>query len=416
MDGTAQRAHARFALAGACKMITNGGENILGEVTRATQGEEIAVLGIRGLPANYGGLETCAEHVTRIWADQGHPVLVYCRRNRYPVKIERIGGVRLKYTRSIQSMCLGTLSHTLVSVLDLLLFERKVRVVHLYNTGNGIFAPLLKLFGKRLIVSGDGLEWKREKWNAVAKLVHRIGEWMAMKFADKVVVDNDEIRKYYVNKYHQAPALITYGAKLIQCDPPRAAEVLARFGLVAKKYFLFVGRLVPEKGVHELVKAYKRLNTEYPLVIIGDDRNETPYRNELMRQRSDKIRFLGFLYGQDYEQLLVNALLYVSASRLEGTSPSLLAAMGARVCSLVNGIEENHSSADGAALMFDKDNYEHLQRRWQQLVDTPELIEEWAEKGRRHVVDHYRWDAVANEYLSVFSECTERREAVARLH
>jgi len=388
----------------------------LGEVTLATQGEEIAVLGIRGLPANYGGLETCAEHVTKIWADQGHPVLVYCRRNRYPDKIERIGGVRLKYTRSIQSMCLGTLSHTLVSVFDLLLFERKVRVVHLYNTGNGIFAPLLKLFGKRLIVSGDGLEWKREKWNAVAKLVHRIGEWMAMKFADKVVVDNDEIRKYYVNKYHQAPVLITYGAKLIQCDPPRAAEVLARFGLVAKKYFLFVGRLVPEKGVHELVKAYKRLNTEYPLVIIGDDRNETPYRNELMRQRSDKIRFLGFLYGQDYEQLLVNALLYVSASRLEGTSPSLLAAMGARVCSLVNGIEENHSSADGAALMFDKDNYEHLQRRWQQLVDTPELIEEWAEKGRRHVVDHYRWDAVANEYLSVFSECTERRETVARLH
>ena len=383
--------------------------------TPALQGE-IAVLGIRGLPANYGGLETCAEHVTRIWADQGHPVLVYCRRNRYPVKIERIGGVRLKYTRSIQSMCLGTLSHTLVSVLDLLLFERKVRVVHLYNTGNGIFAPLLKLFGKRLIVSGDGLEWKREKWNAVAKLVHRIGEWMAMKFADRVVVDNDEIRKYYVNKYRQAPALITYGAKLIQCDPPRAAEVLARYGLEAKKYFLFVGRLVPEKGVHELVKAYKRLNTEYPLVIIGDDRNQTPYRNELLRQQSDKIRFLGFLYGPGLRAATGQRPALCFGEPLEGTSPSLLAAMGARVCCLVNGIEENHATADGAAVMFDKDNYEHLQQCWQHLVDTPELIEEWAEKGRRHVVDHYQWDAVANEYLSVFSECTERREAVARLN
>jgi glycosyltransferase involved in cell wall biosynthesis len=387
----------------------------LQEFTRATEGEEIAVLGIRGIPANYGGLETCAEYITKIWADQGHSVLVYCRRERYPVKVERIGGVRLKYTSSIQSKNLGTLSHTLVSVLDLLMFERNVRVVHLYNTGNGIFAPLLKLFGKQVIVSGDGLEWKRDKWNAVAKLVHRIGERLAMKFADKVVVDNEEVRKYYVSKYQKDPSLITYGAKLIQSDPARAAAVLARYGLEAKKYFLFVGRLVPEKGVHELVRAYKGIKTEYPLIIIGDDVNTSPYRNELRRRESDKIRFLGFLYGQDYEQLLVNARLYVSASRLEGTSPSLLAAMGARVCSLVNGIEENHATADGAALMFDKDNYENLRQRWQQLVDDPELIEEWAEKGRRHALDHYRWDAVANEYLTVFNQCSERREFLAKL-
>ena len=383
--------------------------------TPALQGE-IAVLGIRGLPANYGGLETCAEQVTRIWAEQGHPVLVYCRRHRYPVKIKRIGGVRLKYTRSIQSMCLGTLSHTFVSVLDLLMFERNVRVVHLYNTGNGIFAPLLKLFGKRLIISGDGLEWKREKWGSLAKLVHRIGERMAMMFADRVVVDNEVVKKYYANQYGYDPALISYGAKPIRCESSRAREILTRYGLEAKKYFLFVGRLVPEKGVHELVQAYKKINTEYPLVIIGDDANNTPYRNELLRHQSDRIRFLGFLYGEDYEQLLTNSLLYVSASRLEGTSPSLLAAMGARVCSLVNGIEENHATADGAVLMFDKDNYEHLRQRWQQLVDEPGLIEEWAEKGQRRAVDRYRWDAVANEYLSIFSPSTERREVVAKPH
>ena len=212
------------------------------------------------------------------------------------------------------------------------------------------------------------------------------------------------------------PALISYGAKLIRCDSVRAEEVLKRYGLEAKKYFLFVGRLVPEKGVDKLIQAYKRLNTEYPLVIIGDGATKCPYRNELLRHQSDKIRFLGFLYGEDYEQLLVNALLYVSASRLEGTSPSLLAAMGARVCSLVNGIEENHAAADGAALMFEKNNYENLRQRWQQLNDKPELIDEWAEKGYRHVIDHYRWDAIANEYLSIFSQYTERREVVAKLH
>jgi len=271
---------------------------------------------------------------------------------------------------------------------------------------------LLKLFGKRLIVSGDGLEWKREKWGFAAKLMHRIGERMAMVFADMVVVDNEEVRKYYASRYHYDPALIPYGAKPIRCESSRAGEILARHGLEAKKYYLFVGRLVPEKGVQELIQTYKKLKTAYPLVIIGDNADHNAYREELLRQRSDNIRFLGFLYGDDYEQLLASALLYVSASRLEGTSPSLLAAMGAGICSLVNGIEENCAAASGAALMFAKNDYENMRQCWQQLIDTPALIEEWAEKGRRHVMDHYCWDAVANAFLSIFSQPAKRREVV----
>src|SRR5262249_33694581 len=154
----------------------------------------------------------------------------------------------------------------------------------------------------------------------------------------------------------------------------------------------FVGRLVPEKGVHNLIQAYKRLNTDYPLVIIGDDVTQTPYRDELFSHQSDRIRLLGFVYGEDYEQLLSGAQAYVSASSLEGTSPSLLAAMGARVCSLVNGIEENCAAAQGAAILFEKNNYDDLQRKWQQLANEPAVVEEWAEKAYQYVVANYRWD------------------------
>src|SRR5829696_9010811 len=139
----------------------------------------IAVLGIRGLPANYGGFETCAEQITRIWSEQGHPVIVYCRRKHYPQKLERVGNVRLKYTYSIALKSFDTLSHTLFSVLDLLIFERKVKLVHLYNTGNGIFVPLLRMFGKRVIVSGDGVEWRRAKWGVIARFIHKVGARMA---------------------------------------------------------------------------------------------------------------------------------------------------------------------------------------------------------------------------------------------
>lgn len=359
-------------------------------------------MGIRGLPASYGGLETCAEEVTRFWAGRGYDVLVYCRKSHYESRPEQLGAVRLKYTSSIPSKSLDTLSHTFFSIIDLLVNERDVKFVHLYNTGNAILLPILKLFGKRIVVSGDGLEWKREKWGVVARLVHKIGERMAVMFSDAIAVDNEAVREYYIKNYSTEVSLIAYGAKLMTRDPERSAEVLEKFGLVEKQYFLFVGRLVPEKGVHELIRAYRKLDTDLPLVIVGDDVNKTPYRNGLFKQQADDVRFLGFVYGAEYEQLLVNALIYVSASSLEGTSPSLLAAMGARVCTLVNGIQENRASVGDAALMFAENNFEELGLKWQSLIDGPPLLADLAQRGYEHVVKNYGWDAIAERYLALF--------------
>ena len=110
--------------------------------------KKIAVIGIRGLPANYGGFETCAEYISKRWANEGHQVLVYCRKNHYKDYIPDYYGVRLKYTPSIRSKNLATLSHTLISIINLLVTEPQIKFVHLYNTGNAMFLPLLKLFGK----------------------------------------------------------------------------------------------------------------------------------------------------------------------------------------------------------------------------------------------------------------------------
>jgi len=364
--------------------------------------KKIAVIGIRGLPANYGGFETCAEYISKRWANEGHQVLVYCRKNHYKDYIPDYYGVRLKYTPSIRSKNLATLSHTLISIINLLVTEPQIKFVHLYNTGNAMFLPLLKLFGKKTIISGDGLEWKREKWGKLAKFIHKAGERFAVALADKIVVDNEEVKKYYEEKYTVDTALIAYGAKQIVHNPSLAEELLKKYNLKSNEYFIFVGRLVPEKGVHHLIEAYKKLGTKFPLVIIGDDTSTTPYREELLKQRSDMIRFLGFLYDDDYEQLLINSLLYVSASRLEGTSPSLLAAMGARVCALVNGIEENIATTQGCSYTFKKNDYEDLRVTWQKLIDEPRLAREMAEMGFQHVLRNYRWDAIAEQYLSVF--------------
>ncbi len=372
----------------------------MGEAQPAAR-KAIAVIGIRGLPANYGGLETCAEEVTRRWVADGHDVLVYCRSNRYTEQPASIDGVRLAYTPSVNSKSLDTITHTLFSILHLIFTGRRYRYVHLYNTGNSIFMPLLKLAGKKVILSGDGIEWRREKWGALAKQVHKLGEKFAVRFADRIIVDNREVERYYTDNFGIPTALIAYGANDIEPDAALTAELMRKHGLEPGRYFLFVGRLAPEKGVHNLIAAYKRLNTDFPLVIIGDDPAGGDYRDSLFAEASDTIRFLGFVYDTDYEQLLVNAYMYVSASALEGTSPSLVSAMGAGVCSLVNGIDENIATVHGAAFTYDRDDTAALVALWQELIDDPAKVRDMAQAGRRCVEQHYRWDAIARQYLDV---------------
>jgi glycosyltransferase involved in cell wall biosynthesis len=363
--------------------------------------KSIAVIGIRGLPANYGGLETCAEEVTRRWVAAGHEVRVYCRKNRYLERPTEVDGVQLIYTGSINTKSLDTITHTLFSIIHLLFSGRRFRYVHLYNTGNSLFLPLLTLFGKRVILSGDGIEWRREKWGVLAKWVHKVGEKFAVRFADRIIVDNLEVQRYYTDKFAVDTELIAYGANDIEADAAYSQNLLRQHGLAAGRYFLFVGRLAAEKGVHNLIAAYEQLRTDWPLIIIGDDAAGGTYRDALFAKQTDKIQFLGFLYNKDYEQLLVNASLYVSASELEGTSPSLVSALGAGVCALVNGIEENIATVKDSAFTYRKNDTAELTRLWQELIDEPARTVAMAEAGKLCVARYYRWDAIAGQYLEV---------------
>lgn len=110
---------------------------------------KIAVLGIRGLPANYSGFETCADHTAHHWVKRGHDVLVYCRTNRFPSKTPDLNGIRLKYVTQVESKSFETLSHTFLSILNLLFTEPAYKIVHLYNTGNALFIPFLRICGDR---------------------------------------------------------------------------------------------------------------------------------------------------------------------------------------------------------------------------------------------------------------------------
>lgn len=365
---------------------------------------KIAVLGIRGLPANYSGFETCADHTSRHWTESGHDVLVYCRRNRYKEKPTHYHGVNLRYTPQLPFKGIETLSHTFLSILDLCFLNRQYKYVHLYNVGNSLFVPFLKIFGKKVLVSVDGIEWKRDKWGKLAKAIYRIGEMFAIRFANETIVDNQEISNYYLKKYGKDTTLIAYGAKIIEANESISKHILEKYGLRKGEYFIFVGRLVPEKGAHDLVATYKKLDTPYPLVVIGDDHSNSEYKKELLSNESDSIKMLGFKFGEEYEQLLANALIYLSASKLEGTSPSLLAAMGAGVCSLVNGIPENKTTVNESAYTYEENNLGDLLACWDSLLKNPREIQSMALKGKDHVIKNYSWSNIAEDYVASFEK------------
>lgn len=363
---------------------------------------KIGILGIRGLPPNYGGFETCAKFVSKHWARQGNHVLVYCRSHLYQEKMETYNGCRLKFKNAFSNQALDTLSHTLKSVIDLIFFEKSIKYVHMYNGGNAIFIPLLKAASKKVIISIDGIEWKRQKWGGGARTMHKLGEYFAVKFADAVIADNLVVQQYYKIKYNRDVELIPYGAEPpIETKNEEEEKLLKQYGLKSKNFFLFVGRFVPEKGIHNLLHAYNKIKAEIPLVLIGGS-DDKAYVQKLKSMGDNRVKYLGYVYGRHYQIVLKNALVYVSASELEGTSPSLLAAMGARVCVLVNGIEENVASIGNNGIYSRKNDFDDFSKKWQTLMDVPERIEHFAEKGFRHVQKNYRWQKIADDYLSVF--------------
>lgn len=361
----------------------------------------IAILGTRGLPASYGGFETCAEKTSSRWVRDGYDVVAYCRKSHYDQQRSSHLGVRLHYVPSFDHFGLGTPTAALYSVLHLVFVERSAKYVHLYNNVNSIFVPLLRISGHKTLISADGIEWKRAKWGRIQKWGHLIGEWCATRLGATVIADNESVAAYYRERHNVEPTVIAYGADSLGRDPELAEQVLAKHNLEAGNYYIFVGRIVKEKGVDNMIDAYETLDTNKPLVIVGDA-EPSEYRDQVFARASENVRFVGYQYDTAYEQLLANASMYISASDLEGTSPSLLAAMAAGVCSLVQGIPENKSTVGDSIELYEVGNVGDLAERWQRLEDNPDQAAGIAATGLAHIEKYYQWDAIASAFLKAW--------------
>jgi glycosyltransferase involved in cell wall biosynthesis len=358
----------------------------------------IAMLGGRGVPARYSGSETCVEEVGARLAKRGHVVIVYCRRHNSQTDEKFYKGMQRVVLPSLNTKSLDTLSHDLIALLSNFRSE-PADVLHFHGMGNSLFLPWLKVMPGKTVVTVDGPDWERPKWSWLARRVLKFSAKLGIRMADAIITDSLVSQRYYRENFGRETTYIPYGADVVET---RADDALADYGLEKRGYFLFVGRLVPDKGVHFLVQAFEGLETDLKLVVVGDSPLFPEYVQRLKSTPDTRIKFPGYVFGEPYRQLCAHAFAYVQPSLVEGTSPALLAAMGSGNCVVVNSIPENLETVGDTGLAFARNDPLDLRRVLQTLLDQPDLVERYRNKARQRVTEVYNWDLIAHEHERLY--------------
>jgi len=358
----------------------------------------IAILGTRGIPANYGGFETFAEHLSTRLVARGHDVTVYCRAHYVSPRELEFQGVKLKVLPTIRHKYFDTIVHTFLSALHAV--PKRYDAALICNAANAPFASILRLTGTPVALNVDGLEHKRKKWNSIARRYYLMAERLATILPTETVTDARVIQEYYQARYRAASTMIAYGAEVERRPDP----LVRRWRVEPNRYVLYVSRLEPENNAHLVIEAFKRVRTAHKLLIVGD----APYAHDYIadlkaRARRDRrIIFTGFVFGRDYRALQQNAYCYVHATEVGGTHPALLEAMGFGNCVLTLAAPENMEAIGDAGIAYADEN--DLAEKLQRVLRDGSLVHSYRNRAQARVQKFYDWDYVVDQYEHLFAK------------
>lgn len=360
----------------------------------------IALLGTRGIPAQYGGFETFAEELSVRLAQRGHPVTVYCRSNNISYDLPEYRGVRLVRLPTIAHKYFDTIAHTLLATLHLLAHPQDVALY--CNGANTVFTILPRLAGIPAVINVDGLERHRKKWNALARAWYAFSERLTTLFPSAVVADAQTIADYYFERYGQATHFIPYGAPT---GPVETCEALKRFGLAPEGYWLYVSRMEPENNALLVARAFERASVGHKLVMTGDAPYAAGYIRQVRQTRDPRILFTGAVYGTGYHELQAHSFAYIHATEVGGTHPALIEAMGRGRCVLYLDTPENAEVAGEAGIPFES-SQASLAAAIERVAALP--AEERRRRGQlalERVRSCYDWEAVTDRYEQLLHQC-----------
>ena len=367
-------------------------------MSRRSDNLRIAFLATMGIPARYGGFETCVEEVATRLSRQGHEVIVYCGYRGFKPKAKSYKGIKLIFVPCLSNKFLDFPFRAFISTMDVL--RRKVDIAHFYGSDAWPFTFMTRLASIKTVLTLDGLVWKRTSYPMFIRKLLLLTARFAFYFPNSTIVDSKFVQAWYSRNFGKKPVYIPYGANIYLSKPDELA--LLRKGLFNSKYVLFVGRLVKEKGIHYLIKAFKKINTDYTLAIVGGDPYGKEYENYLKKIANNNTKFLGNVYGKECDNLYAGAYLYVTPSDLEGTSPALLTAMAFGKCALVSDIPENLETIGDAGFLFKQGNIEDLRKKLQLLLDSPNLVERMGCKAVDRINMNYNWDIITENIVKIY--------------
>lgn len=368
--------------------------------TRSRHPLNIAILGTRGIPANYGGFETFAEELSVRLVQRGHRVCVYGRKHYVHPRLAMYRGVEICVLPSIRTKYLETISHTALSVVGTLFKGHDV--VLICNSANAALCWVPALSGQKVILNLDGIERMRRKWGRIGRCFYRLAEFLALEVPSVAVSDARTIQSYYEHEYGIRTPFIAYGA---DTELAKSREILNQLELLPHQFILYVSRLEPENNARQVMEAYLGSGIRDPLVVVGDAPYSRRYISDLKEiARQGNIRMPGAIYGRGYRELISCCRCYVHATEVGGTHPALIEAMGVGCLVIANDTPENREVVADGGILYRFNDKEQLSLILAGVCQDEGQYDHLRSKGRERVLLHYNWDQVTNSYERLFYE------------
>lgn len=378
---------------------------------------KIAMLGHKRIPSREGGVEIVVEELASRMVQKGHDVTVYNRKGHHIAGKDRdtagqkrkaeYQGIHIVNVPTVEKKSLNAIVYSFFATWKAV--RGKYDVIHFHAEGPCLMLPIAKRFSKAICIATiHGLDWQRSKWGGFATKMLLHGERMAARYADEIIVLSKNVQNYFKEQYGRECRYIPNGVNLAEKLKP---EIITKeYGLKGNDYILFLARIVPEKGLHYLIEAYKELQTDKKLVIAGSGSHTDQYVEQIkeMTAENPDIIMTGFVEGKKLQELYSNAYVYVLPSDVEGMPLSLLEAMSYGNCCLVSDIPENAEVVQDKADTFSHSDVEDLKVHLERLLYEPERVVSMQKSASEYICNKYNWDDITDRTLEIYESINRK--------
>ena len=371
----------------------------------------IAMIGHKRIPSREGGVEIVVEELSKRMVKKGHNITAYNRRGHHVSGKEFNGisnnnqireheGINVITVPTIETKGLAAVTSSFFATIKAVF--KKYDCIHYHAEGPCVMLLIPHIFKIRTVATIHGLDWQRSKWGGFATWYLKLGEKIAAKYADEVIVLSENVRKYFLETYNRETKFISNGIEKPEILSPKLIK--SKWNLDKDDYILFLGRIVPEKGLQYLIDAFLEVETDKKLVIAGGASDTNDFMNEIKEKAisDERIIFTGFVQGKELEELYSNAYIYTLPSDLEGMPISLLEAMSYGNCCLVSDIDECAEVVEDNGIVFEKSNVQDLKIKLQEVCNNPGLVKKYKENASQFICSKYSWDDVVEKTLHLY--------------